>query len=432
MVYQFFFSYTRNNTDIYLKGFFKDLSNAVRDKLGLGPQDAVGFFDQRELELGEAWDQSIVAALQSTKVFIAVMSPAYLKSEYCGKEWALFEQRIRASFPEGAAPPPVLKPLIWIPFDAAAPLESVGTYQYTLGDPGEVHNQSGLKYMFKQRSKYRPHLIALIESLAQQIVDAQRYELPALPAVPALADTRSAFAPLEASVDEAGTSGGRTVTRLTSPIPPTLLNLSPTHVRFVYVAADPAQFGNARRSEPYIARGGADWKPFYPASMTRVHRAVQFVASADDLDLTSESLPFSSSLLDDIEDACTRREIVILIVDGWSLYWGAHYRDILMRLDQRLDYHWCVLVPWNEDDPDSMRICDEIRATLGQTFDRHANLSNNPLFYQASITSEEQLKKVLREKLTRLKEEIRKRADVRMPVPAGPGKAIISGPSAGG
>jgi FxsC-like protein len=430
MEYRFFFSYTRNNNDIYLKSFFKDLSDAVRDKLGLGPKEDVGFFDERELELGEVWDRSIVAALQSTKVFLAVMSPAYLKSEYCGKEWALFEKRLRASFPEGATPP-VLKPLIWIPFESVGALESVSAYQYTLGDPHKIQNQSGLKYMFKQRSRYRPHLVELIDALAQQIVDAQCYDLPPLTEVPTLVDTRCAFAAPDGPIAGPVQSIDDAVTRWPSAMPPALLNLSPTHVRFVYVAADPAQFGNARRSEAYFANGGADWKPFYPASKTRIHRAVQFVASDDDLDLTSEALPFSDNLLVDIEDACTRREIVILIVDGWSLHWGAHYRDILRRLDQRLDYHWCVLVPWNDDDLDSTHIREEIRAIVDQTFDRHANLSNNPLFYQASITSEEELKKVLREKLTRLKEEIRKRAEVTMPVPAGPSKPMISGPSAG-
>ena len=54
------------------------------------------------------------------------------------------------------------------------------------------------------------------------------------------------------------------------------------------------------------------------------------------------------------------------------------------------------------------------------------------MFYRDGIKSAEELKATLREVLTFLKEEIRKRAPVDMPVPAGPSKSLISGPSAQG
>ena len=76
MAYEFFFSYTRANNDTYLKKFFDDLSQAIRDIRGEAQNAEVGFFDQRELELGEEWDAAIVSALQTSKVFVAVTSPA--------------------------------------------------------------------------------------------------------------------------------------------------------------------------------------------------------------------------------------------------------------------------------------------------------------------------------------------------------------------
>jgi hypothetical protein len=103
---------------------------------------------------------------------------------------------------------------------------------------------------------------------------------------------------------------------------------------------------------------------------------------------------------------------------------------VLSQLDGRLDYHWCVLVPKNEKDPDATLVRGQIEAAISQTFDRHANLARNPLFYRDNIRSASDLKKELGDVLTKLKEEIKKRASVDMPVPAGPSKTVITGPSA--
>jgi hypothetical protein len=89
MRYDFFFSYTRANNDAYLKRFFEDLSTEVRERRGLPQSSGVGFFDQKEIELGADWDREIVEGLQQSSVLVAVASRAYFKSSYCGKEWSL-------------------------------------------------------------------------------------------------------------------------------------------------------------------------------------------------------------------------------------------------------------------------------------------------------------------------------------------------------
>jgi hypothetical protein len=99
-------------------------------------------------------------------------------------------------------------------------------------------------------------------------------------------------------------------------------------------------------------------------------------------------------------------------------------------LDQRLDYHWCVLVPKNGKDLDSLQIRAQIDSAVSQTFDRHKNLAPNPMFYRDGITTATELKSALREVLTRLKDEIKKRASVDLPVPAGPSKSVLKGPTA--
>jgi FxsC-like protein len=411
MGYEFFLSYTRANNDVFLRKFFDELSQAIRDRRGQPQHAEVGFFDQRSIELGEQWDNTIVEALQTSNVVVAVASPGYFKSEYCGKEWELFRRRIAAAS-AGQPLAPLIKPIVWIPFSGTSLTPTVKGGQYTIGDPQDVHNQRGFKYLLKNLQEYQTAFNNLIDALAQQIVEAaDKHPVPRLGDVPPLNQIPSAFLAAAAGA-------------------PGVVPTGPKHVRFVYVAADPQAFGAARGRDPYIDTGGADWKPFYPDDTTRIHRLVQNFVSSDDLDFTSEELRFSPNLLAEIQDSWQKRQIVVLIVDGWSLHWSADYRATLTQLDGRLDYHWCVLVPNNEKDQDAALVRAQIDAAISQTFDRHANLAPNPLFYRDNIKSAADLKKQLRDVLTKLKEEIKKRASVDMPVPPGPSKTMITGPSA--
>jgi FxsC-like protein len=251
-----------------------------------------------------------------------------------------------------------------------------------------------------------------VDALAKEIcAAADAHKVPPLAPVPDLRLVSSAFS--------GGAGQG-----LPTPAP-----TGPKHVRFVYVAADPNVFGAARLPDPYIAAGGADWKPFYPDDKNDIHRVLQNFVSSDDLGFTSEELRFSPNLLAEIDDAWAKRQIVVLVVDGWTVHWDAQYRSILSQLDRRLDYHWCVLVPRNDADQDAAAVRAEIDAAISATFDRHANLARNPLFYRDNIKTSSELKQQLSDVLTRLKEEIKKRAEVTMPVPAGPSRAVLSGPA---
>lgn len=422
---EFFFSYTRGNNDLYLKKFFDDLCEEVRTLRGLGAGAEVGFFDQRNLELGEDWDAALVDALQTCKVFVAIASPGYWNSEYCGKEWALFRARLLQSAPPGGKPAPLLKPIVWVPFRIDALPAAVTGGQLTFGNPQAIQNERGLRYLIKQIQEQRNVYNDLVEALAKEIVAAaDKHPLPPLAAVPRLGSVAAAF-----SASRPATAAGAGAAAPAHP------PSGPKHVSFIYVAAHPQAFGAARKADPYIDVGGPDWKPYYPVNTTRVHRFVQNVVAGDDLDFTSEAMPFGANLIERIDEAWRQRQIVVLIVDPWSVHWDAQratpeYQALLKALDSRLDYHWCVLVPWNESDDDAMAERDAITATVRTTFDKHANLAPNPMFYRDGIRSADELKRALGDVLTRLKEEIKKRAPVTMPIPAGPAKAVVTGPSA--
>jgi len=436
MTYDFFFSYTRANNDPYLKRLFDDLSYWVRNLTGAGKDEPVGFFDQRDIELGAHWDSTIVNALQDSKVLVAAGSPAYFKSEYCGKEWALFRQRSMAT--AGGDSPPLMKSIVWVPFNIASLPAEVRATQLLRGDPHDQASEKGMAYL--SRRKLAGYEL-FVHQLAQEIIEAGRkHPIARLANVPALAQVQSAFhlPPPPPDSADGGRQAGRTPPSSASVAPGdntvTEMDLDgPKHVFFVFVAANPHTFGAAREPAAYFASGAGHWRPFFPADMRPIQPLLQQVASHDDLLFTSDEVPFTQ-LRQKINEARERRQLVVIVVDPWSLHWDAQqqpsaYQELLCELDKRLDYHWCVIVPWNEQDPSWRSERDAITATVRATFDRHANFL--PLFYREGITTADDLKKTVADTLRRLKEEISKRAEVVRPVPSGPSRVFVTGPSAG-
>lgn len=419
MACEFFFSYTRANNDPYLQTFFQDLQEEVRQRRGLPAGAQVGFFDQRSIELGDAWDDDIVAALQTCKVMVSLASPAYFNSDYCGREWALFRRRCQAAAAGGVVPP-LLKSVVWIEFPLDRLPAEVQGCQLTLGDPHSLYNTKGARHLL-MRPRNRDEYIDLIDNLTTQIVAAgYAHPLPPLLDVPALAAVRSAF---RASA----------LTGLPAPAPAPAAG--PRQVNFIYVAAHPDHIPAGPRRDAYVDAGGGDWRPFYPADARRVHPLMQNIASDPALDFSSIEVPFGTDLIARIDEAWRQRQIVVIVVDAWSLHWDAQqaqpvYRDLLQLLDGRFDYHWCVLVPWNDADGDAAAAPgDQVRQAVRRTFDRHARLVPNPMFYRDAIRSVDEFRAAVAEVLTRLKEEIRKTAPVLRVMPSGPGRAVVSGPA---
>jgi FxsC-like protein len=423
MAYEFFFSYTRADNDDYLKAFLKDLSEEVRLRRGLPAGTEVGFFDQREIELGEDWDAEIVQALQTSRVMICLSSPAYFKSEYCGKEWALFRRRCQAALTAAGQVPPLQKSVLWIEHPIALMPAEVQANQLTLGDPHAVHNVKGARHLLRRQGRQDADYIDLIDSLTTQIVQAaDAYPMAALAQVPILQSVPSAFHAAPAMMS------------LVAQKPAVPVSVGPRQVNFIYVAAHPNDIAGARPVDDYADAGGGDWRPFYPSNQRQVHPLMQYIAADPALDFSSVEVPFGADLIERVQEAWKQRQIVVIVVDAWSLHWDSlrakpQYRQLLQTLDGRFDYHWCVLVPWNEQDAALQAQSEQIRNVVRATFDRHARLMPNPMFYRDGIRSIEEFRAAVAEVLTRLKEEIRRTADVLRVMPAGPARAVVTGPA---
>ena len=211
---------------------------------------------------------------------------------------------------------------------------------------------------------------------------------------------------------------------------PTSTSTSSRHVRFIFVAAEPASFAGKRGDQAYQDNGGADWRPFYPQVTRRIGSLVQNIVSDDELDFSSDELPLDKNLIKEIEKAYDERKIVVILVDGWTVACKDEYRNILQEFDQEIrpKYINCsVLVPWNEGDPENdEQKRSEIEKKVQETLSFRAQNLGHTIFYRDSIKSVEDLRTVLREVLPKIKGEMHKRVENVNSVPSTIAKPIIS------
>ena len=103
--YDFFVSYARrDNAEGWIARFVEGI--LAEHKTFSGGRELTCFFDQSEIRTGDDWQHRIHHGVAESRVFLAFVSPRYLASEWCRKEWrAWIDAEIAAHvFSEGAAP----------------------------------------------------------------------------------------------------------------------------------------------------------------------------------------------------------------------------------------------------------------------------------------------------------------------------------------
>lgn len=122
----FFLSYARAADGLHPAGpphepnmlvhqFFDDLSETVAQLITLQVGAAPGFID-RSMQGGERWAQELLRAVGTCQVFVALLSPSYLKSKWCAMEWHAFSQRPVKMLAEGdPVEQECIIPVVWVP-----------------------------------------------------------------------------------------------------------------------------------------------------------------------------------------------------------------------------------------------------------------------------------------------------------------------------
>lgn len=94
---------------------FRDLSENVAQLVSLRVGVEPGFLD-RSVMSGRSWSEELLTALGTCQVFVPLLSPRYLQSEWCGMEWHAFSSRtVETSGAAVAAPQRGVIPVMWAP-----------------------------------------------------------------------------------------------------------------------------------------------------------------------------------------------------------------------------------------------------------------------------------------------------------------------------
>ncbi|MFQ3452694.1 TIR domain-containing protein [Bradyrhizobium sp. UFLA01-814] len=89
--FEIFCSYAHaDNDDGWIEKFVQELSSLCSKLAG---ERVTVFLDREAMITAQIWEEKIKAALDASGVMIAVLSPSYIRSNWCLTEWQIFEAR---------------------------------------------------------------------------------------------------------------------------------------------------------------------------------------------------------------------------------------------------------------------------------------------------------------------------------------------------
>ncbi|MCK9877675.1 TIR-like protein FxsC [Frankia sp. Ag45/Mut15] len=423
----FFLSYARldGQDGAHLGRFVDDLRREVRARCGHPDVKEIGFLDTTNIAPGEAWSEGLTEALRRCHTFVAICSPSFFASEYCGKEWQAFSDRCQRGQPNQGTQLPALLPVIWTPLPRLPPV--LARLQYDHTGFGELYSRRGLRYLLqlkRNHDDYQEFLVALAERIVHLV---QVSPLPPQAEMPDFYRIRSAFEPQEQKTDrpdpipaepeltplepvaegephsdrsaqpsrhevdrpqpvnpplvatttaddrpqpENGPGAPRPPDTSVPPEPDTLRaaespvrGSGPKRVTFVMAVASAAELSSLRSQLNYYGSQYDEWTPYHPRSRQRVCIAAQAIAAYQDMSSDIVELRDGiSTLLDASRD---RNEMVVFIVDAWTTQLEPFHRA-LREYDNRNEPTTGVLVPWNLDDTETAENAAELRESLGR------------------------------------------------------------------
>ncbi|KUM86335.1 MULTISPECIES: FxsC protein [Streptomyces] len=357
--FYFFLSYARreDREDAFVGQFYADLLTELRARQA-DCESQPAFRDLERIRMGADWEKVLGDAVGSCRAFVALCSPGYVNSPYCGKEWAVFQDRLTRFRGETDIDAPALIPVRWLPFRGALPPE-MSRYQYTERgmDPQmrEEYAERGLMHIMRTDpagALYR----AVVSTVADAVRRAaERYGLPQVS--PDLRIVRSAFQ---------GYQVGELIGNATGTVR-------------VFVAAGTASAPpEGRNNSQYYGRSPYDWTPYHPpVHPTAAFRAQQVINDSRCLAHLDE---VGHDLLRKLEEGMRNRETSVLLIDAWTAR-GEPYRTALAAFDRHNHPVTGVLVPCHETDEESH--ADTLWQDLSRVFQRNWMRRNDawdPLF----------------------------------------------------
>ncbi|MFI6449047.1 TIR-like protein FxsC [Kitasatospora sp. NPDC050543] len=336
----FFFSYARQDyvsEDKFVDRFFRDLQNELGRIEPAAPSEERSYRDIERLRIGDNWDQQLARMLATCRTMVALYSPAYFASLYCGKEWTAFHGRVRRHEELTGEAVPALIPVLWESQLGPLPSE-VQKIQYVQQGMGEEYPRTGLRDMLRNNPR-GPDYPRVVQAVAERIRAAAAHRLTELPEFE-LGAVRGYFPPPAAVVQPSASAG---MVRL-------------------FVAAGRSVDGDAARAAggaPGGAPGGRSgggwygtqpwhWAPYHPPTQpSLVVRAQQVITAAGHTTTLDE---IGEGLGGSLDRARENNQVSVLLVDPWVAD-AEPYRQALREYDDQNHPVTGVLVPSGTGDP---------------------------------------------------------------------------------
>lgn len=367
--YYFFLSYARHDDRTLVERFFEELSVEVRLLAGQAPESAVGYLDVH-VPVGTRWPRTLTRALAGSANFLALISPRYLRSEACGREWTVFSERMRQLEEAGGAAPSAMMPIIWIPTDRLP--QEISDRQYTDRYLPHDYANIGLRQMLRLQ-RWEQVYIELLPKLARQIVAAAHARsVPEGPDDLDFHTVRSAFANL--NEERQGPAQG-------------------THdVNFIIVAPSRDQAAGVdyrsrgariTRDLQFYGRSELDWAPFRPSTGATIADQACRIAYEKQFRPVATGVDGAMEILRAREEA--DHPCAVLIVDPWTTQ-VAECRQALAQLRQAGDERpiAAVLVPAGYEDRNTRDHIGELASALQSIL---MNGSWRQLTYRSDVLS---------------------------------------------
>lgn len=359
----FFLSYARGDDSDSINRFYEDLCADVRDHAGLPRGTEVGFLDVHTIDIGAAWSPRLARYLASCGTFLALVSPRYLRSDMCGREWAVFASRLAQHTAPGGEPPPALMPLLWLPPPKLPAVIEELQYHNELLPP--AYRDKGLRQMIRL-DRYRNEYVEFVDSLARQIVrTTEEAHVPPIALPLDLQQVRSIF-----------DSRGPTVRTPKMIAPAPVNNRAPESgpggqgVHIVVAAPSAADVTSAPLAElgrdaRYYGATPVDWTPFVPELTMSLARFAQEIARQHEFTAVVTDV---TNLPAALSEARTANHLVIILIDLWVTHLEEP-RRILAQYDQPAGADeplTAVMVPVSATDRHTQASHEELARALTQ------------------------------------------------------------------
>ena len=155
----------RSDADPSVGVFFKDLTEAVKDRARPAAGMEIGFFDQ-QIPPGTDLKALLSEALGAAEVFVPLYSPGYFATSWPRREQAVFRSRLRTA--NAVAPDKHIVPILWTPFPSWEQTPTVAR-ALSIGAGISDYGENGMRALCMLAS-YRRSYQVVLSGLADEIV----------------------------------------------------------------------------------------------------------------------------------------------------------------------------------------------------------------------------------------------------------------------